>query len=1051
MNICSGRKFRHALLLVAAAGLVLAKNEICNAQAGTFVPPPRTIADITAILDQEKPDLERIAKLKADADAPLPSDAAADVLVEFYYNRGLARSDVGRFRDSIADLKTGIALGAQHHIDVGYLQQLLGYQYDWSGDLENSLDVFLTLERESNTPTKRSYLFSAYRWISFILLQLGDVDQAQRYLERNESLLVEAQAWPDYSTRKSLYRGQVDYTRGRLFEARGKLSDAVAAYRNAEIDFTEDEAQIAKAQHPARWGSIGVVRDNMIASQGVVKAKQGRYAEAEADVRRALLNRLASVGKYNLTTAVLIIRRFASILLDQGRYSEAEKLTRTQIDIVKTLGVAGDSQSLVVALNNLASMQALQGKWSEAAQTYASIDQLTESWKPARKARLVNVDRVLAFYNAGRVAEGVVTGQQLMAQSATRFGLEHVSTAYAQAAFAVGLYRENRDVEALDAFKRAIPVILSAGKDSESNDTINAAAREQRTRILTESYMALLARSLDPVSAAAETFPLADALRSSFVQLALTQSGARAVAGSPKLAELARREQDIAKQLAAQREVLNDSLARPRERRDETSIHDLQTRIEELKIEHDGMLRQLALEFPSYANLIDPQPPTVDAIRNVLKPDEAFISYYFGQERSFVWVISPHKPLIFAMINMTADDVAAKVKILRAALEPKAALISYIPPFDLSVAYELYSFLLKPVEAGWKTAKSLVVATNGALGELPLSVLTTEPSHIDAQANPLFAGYRNVPWLARSHAVTMIPSASALVTLRRLPPGAPQRDKLIAFGDPYFSAQEAATAEEPAAPMRVSSTGLDKSPAEAVTRGAAFKLALKLRASPQTENADTATLAMLPRLADTRQELTAIAHALNVDPAKALYLGKDANEHNVETMDLSHYRIVAFATHGLIPGDLDGLTEPALALTAPEVAGVTGDGLLTMSKILALKLDADWVVLSACNTAAGAGAGAEAASGLGRAFFYAGTRAILVTNWSVESASARELVSDLFRRQAADPKVSRAEALRLAMLSLLDGNGLSKDSDMAGFTYGHPFFWAPYSIIGDGG
>src|SRR4029077_15091139 len=141
----------------------------------------------------------------------------------------------------------------------------------------------------------------------------------------------------------------------------------------------------------------------------------------------------------------------------------------------------------------------------------------------------------------------------------------------------------------------------------------------------------------------------------------------------------------------------------------------------------------------------------------------------------------------------------------------------------------------------------------------------------------------------------------------------------------------------------------------------------------------------------------------------------------VETMDLSRFRIVAFATHGLVPGDLDGLTQPALALTAPQVAGVEGDGLLTLEKILSLKLDADWVVLSACNTAAGAAAGAEAASGLGRGFFYAGTRAVLVTNWSVHSESARELMTDLFKRQANDPKLTRGEALRQAMMALVDG------------------------------
>jgi CHAT domain-containing protein len=182
-----------------------------------------------------------------------------------------------------------------------------------------------------------------------------------------------------------------------------------------------------------------------------------------------------------------------------------------------------------------------------------------------------------------------------------------------------------------------------------------------------------------------------------------------------------------------------------------------------------------------------------------------------------------------------------------------------------------------------------------------------------------------------------------------------------------------------------------------------------------------------------------------------LNLGTAANEQTVKTADLSNYRIIVFATHGLVPGDLNGLTQPALALSAPDVAGVPGDGLLTMEEILTLKLDADWVVLSACNTGAGAGAGAEAASGLGRAFFYAGTRAILVTNWSVHSASARELVSDLFRRQAKDPNITRGEALRQAMIALIDSDGFKDEAGRTLFSYAHPLFWAPYSIIGDGG
>ena len=402
--------------------------------------------------------------------------------------------------------------------------------------------------------------------------------------------------------------------------------------------------------------------------------------------------------------------------------------------------------------------------------------------------------------------------------------------------------------------------------------------------------------------------------------------------------------------------------------------------------------------------------------------------------------------MAFAAVPLTAIELEAKVRRLRQALEPQVSTVSDIPPFDLTLAYQLYSLLLKPVEPGWNGAKSLIVVTNGALGELPLGLLPTAPTQIDPQAKPLFAGYRDVPWLARSHAVTVIPSAAALVTLRHLPAGSPNRDQLIGFGDPYFNAEEAAEAEQEqsAAPIQIASVN-DSNAAE--TRG----IPLKLRAAPHTEDVDVAELSMLPRLPDTRLELTAVAQALHVDPAKALYLGKEANEQNVETMDLSHYRILDFATHGLVPGDIDGLSQPALALTAPDIAGVKGDGLLTMSEILALKLDADWVVLSACNTAAGAGAGAEAASGLGSAFFYAGTRALLVTNWSVHSESARELISDLFRRESADSTLSRSEALRQAMMALLDHGGFKDDSGQTLFAYAHPLFWAPYSIIGDGG
>ena len=231
-------------------------------------------------------------------------------------------------------------------------------------------------------------------------------------------------------------------------------------------------------------------------------------------------------------------------------------------------------------------------------------------------------------------------------------------------------------------------------------------------------------------------------------------------------------------------------------------------------------------------------------------------------------------------------------------------------------------------------------------------------------------------------------------------------------------------------------------------RGAPFAL----REAPDARSLDSADLSVLPRLPDTAEEIRGIARLLHADPTRDVFLGLDANEAQLAATSLEAYKVIAFATHGLVPGDLDGLDQPALALSAPALAGVPGDGLVTLEEVLGLNLDADWVVLSACNTGAGEGAGAEAVSGLGRAFFYAGARALLVSNWPVHSASARLLTTALFRHQEAEPGLGRAEALRRAMLTLIDHPGAVDPATGApAFSYAHPLFWAAFTLVGDGG
>lgn len=191
---------------------------------------------------------------------------------------------------------------------------------------------------------------------------------------------------------------------------------------------------------------------------------------------------------------------------------------------------------------------------------------------------------------------------------------------------------------------------------------------------------------------------------------------------------------------------------------------------------------------------------------------------------------------------------------------------------------------------------------------------------------------------------------------------------------------------------------------------------------------------------------------MGADLEQDVYLGERASESQVKNMNLSNRRVIAFASHGLVPGDLDGLDQPAIALSAPSVRGKEEDGLLTMGEIMMLNLNADWVVLSACNTGAAEGAGAEALSGLGRAFFYAGTRSILVSMWPVETTSVRKLTTGLFRYQQEDKKLSRARALQKSSLALIDGPGLKDPaSGKIVASYAHPPFWAPFIIVGESG
>jgi len=802
-----------------------------------------------------------------------------------------------------------------------------------------------------------------------------------------------------------------------LYERIGRYAEAERLYRRV-IGVWE----ALNPKHP----ELATALQNL----GTVYADEDRLAEAEALYKRALSIREEAFGATSFLVATEL-NNLAQLYEVQRRYPDVETFAKRALVIVeKTKGPNNPDTGKV--LRKLGVAYEGLGRYAEAAAQFKrALDIYTKAYGPNhRYLATVLINQGHLYKQQGRLDAAEAVYKRALSINERARGVNHPDVARVLNDLALLNAARGDAATALTYSRKATAAILAHANADTSGDqpSTEAAGLIEKRASYFANHVANLAaaarKSVEPpLALGREAFEIAQWSNHSSAAAAVQQMAARFASGSGPLQMLARESQDLG---AAWRYVdgkLLDALIKPPSPENRVAIEDLRRRSKELESKLNVVNAKLEKNFPDYTALVTPKPAKVSDIQALLSPTEALVFWLPVEKETFVFALTKNK-FDWKTIPIGAEQLSQKIAKFRVGLNPEKfeqSLREGNPQqFDLNVAFDLYSELFGPVERLIKDKHDLIIAAAGALTALPFHALVTEKP---AEATPVdYVGYRNAAWLVKRHAVTVEPSVASLKALRLFAKKGEAAKPMVGFGDPVFQQDQSATGRQRSL--------IGKQPAPSYTdfwRGASVdRAALSSRMPP------------LPETADELKEVAKIVGA----PATDIHLGKDASETTLKRMPLANYRVVYFATHGLVAGDVKGLAEPSLALTLPPKPTALDDGLLTASEVARLKLNADWVVLSACNTIAGGKPGAEALSGLARAFFYAGARALLVTHWNISSDAAVYLVTKTFNTMATE-HVGRAEALRRSMLALM------KDQSNGGVN-AYPAYWAPFALIGEG-
>ncbi len=759
-------------------------------------------------------------------------------------------------------------------------------------------------------------------------------------------------------------------------------------------------------------------REFLLMAQAGLAMRQtdaGLYSDAEWTFRELF----KYVKEYGFSEAVMprFYNRLTDLYNASGQFNEARIYSQKTERILDNLRLGKESVAWLSAQAKTNTALAGLDEWNELALRFDANDaRQTQGGQLMSTIKQTDL-RGMTLLKMQRAPEAVKLLLPELERQTTTFGESHFYTALTRGLLARAWMQSGKKVEAREAFEQSIRHLTAP--ESLAGDFGETAMQRKTKRFILQGYMQLLADSASASSNDAHTlFSVADQISTSTVQQALTEAAVRAGVNVPGLSDIIRKEQDARNEIASISTYMANQNSEVAEKRTPQVVAQMRERKQELETQRKAYKAQIQKQYPEYFQLIQPKSPSHTDIARQLKTDELFISVLPMDDKTYVWAIDDQARMHFHLAPLTEKDVHQLVTRIRKTLDV-AELGTRAPRFDFDDSHRLYKELLAPLESSLQGKHHLIVATSGALAQLPMAVLTRS-AQAPASAN---AG----AWLINDFAISHVPTANGWLSLKKLGQQPSSSQALMAWGDPLFDTQAQKVA--------------------AATPSSVVRSSVSLRSMDPTKRSlmetDTyVNYSKLPSLPETRDEVLELAKIMSANPAQDVLLGAQATRQSVLNSSnsgvLSHKKVVVFATHGLLAGDLPNLNQPALAMASSN--NPNESPLLTLEDVLSLKLNADWVVLSACNTAGADGKAEEALSGLARGFFFAGSRSLLVTHWSVESESAMQLTTQTFAAYQKDPSIRRAEALRQAMLST-----------MKTAAYSHPAYWAPYALVGEGG